>query len=136
MGVFSSSRQPCYCAFCKTERMVYRKKHISLLNIFAATMGAGALMYTIWQKFDPRALFIFVVFLAIAEVFIQMRWRITLVCKHCGFDPALYVRAPEQAAKKVQLFLEHKKNDPNALLSKPVKLQPRRRKGSIVSKQI
>lgn len=60
--------------------------------------------------------------LVFGEMFLQIRWRLAVVCKACGFDPVAYVKNPERAAEKVKLFLSVKKNDPNRLLAKPLHL--------------
>jgi hypothetical protein len=151
------SRKACYCAFCKSPRKVYTKRNINLFNIMAAALGSGILMFAIWQEFDPKVFLIFVGFLALAEVFVQIRWRLNIVCKFCGFDPALYLRDQAQAAEKVRLHLQKRKNDPASLLAKPLNIskiskeradqaieevralavaKEKSRKGSLISRQI
>jgi hypothetical protein len=122
MGLFKSQRTDCYCAFCKTPRSVYQKKRLGAFNIFASAACSFALMFTIWQRFDPRVFVFFGIFLAFAEVFVQLRWRVNIVCHHCGFDPVLYVRNPDRAAEKVNLKLQERKNNPAAVLARPIQL--------------
>ncbi len=149
MAVFFTSRKDCYCAFCRTERKVYTKRNISVSDILGAALGAGAVMMVIWQQFDPRVSLIFVFFLAIAEVFVQVRWRLTIECPLCGFDPVLYVKDSVKAAEKVKIKLDKRKNNPATLLSKPLNLPTISKqkaeliekaqsgqKGSLVSRQI
>lgn len=145
------SSKACYCAFCRSPRKVFTKRRVNLFNILAAALGSAILMFMIWQEFDPKVFLIFVVFLAIAETFVQIRWRINIVCKHCGFDPVLYIKDHAQAAEKVRLHLEKRKQDPASLLAKPLNipkltkqqsqerlesLQTEAKKGRLVSKQI
>lgn len=73
-------------------------------------------MMGVWQAIDARVLVLFVFCLAIAELFIQIRWRLTLACPFCGFDPVLYIKDPQQAAAKVRVKLELAKES-TALLS-------------------
>jgi metallophosphoesterase superfamily enzyme len=40
----------------------------------------------------------------------------TISCRHCGFDPLVYVKDRELAAQKVKAFLEKRKEDPAMLL--------------------
>jgi hypothetical protein len=112
----------CYCAFCKTPRRIYRKKNISGMNILGSAMAATLFMFGIWQGFDPRVIIVFVVFLAISESFVKIRWRLSLVCGICGFDPILYLKDAESASKKVKMRLDERKGDPQYLLSKPLNL--------------
>ena len=122
MGIFHEKRISCYCAFCKSPRRVYVKKRINLFNIAGAGLGSAAIMLAIWQEFDPRVLFVFVVLLAIAEIFVQIRWRLNMVCQHCGFDPVLYLKDHERAAQKVKLHLEQRRNDPISIFRSPLHL--------------
>ncbi|MCB0341903.1 MAG: hypothetical protein H6626_06490 [Pseudobdellovibrionaceae bacterium] len=112
-----------FCAFCRTPRRVYRKKHMTLTNVVLSLLAAVLLMLILWQGPDPRAIVFFVVNLAIAEAFIQIRWRVSLPCPYCGFDPALYLRDKAAAAAKVKEFLLVRQTKPSSLLSKhdPIK---------------
>ena len=104
-------------------------------------------MYCVWKEFDPRVLMIFAVFLAATETFIQLRWRMSVACKQCGFDPVLYVKDAGAAATKVSAHLQHRKLDVKYLLAKPLNLptiskeksealQNKEKKGALVSRQI
>ncbi len=79
-------------------------------------------MYGFWSAFDPRVLVIFAVSLAITEIFIQIRWRLSVPCKQCGFDPVQYVKDPEKAVEKVTTHLQQRRLDPNYLLARPLNL--------------
>lgn len=122
MFPFFQAKRNCYCAFCKSPRRIYRKKNISVMNVLASLMAAVVVMFAIWHEFDPRAIIAFVVCLAISETFVQIRWRLAVVCRTCGFDPILYVKNPEEAAKKVKFQLDARKEDPKYLLAKPLNL--------------
>ena len=137
----------CYCAFCRTPRRIYKKRSIGFLNIFYAVISSLIVMYVYWGAFDPRVLMIVAVFLAITEIFIQIRWRLSVSCKQCGFDPVLYVKEPEKAAQKVSAHLQKRREDPKYLLAKPLNLptitpakaealQSKGKKGSLVSRQV
>lgn len=149
MGVLFSSRQDCYCAFCRSERQVYTKRNIRVTDILGSALGAGVAMMAIWQEFDPRVMLIFVLFLAIAETFVQVRWRLTITCPLCGFDPVLYLKDSTRAVEKVKIRLDKRKMDPSSLLAKPLQIPKIGRekaeliqkaqagqKGSLVSRQI
>ncbi len=115
-------RHNCYCAFCKSPRRIYRKKNISFLNIIGSALAGVVFMFALWQQYDPRAIIAFVVCLAISEVFVKIRWRLSVVCRQCGFDPVLYLKDPEAAAAKVKDQLVVRQQDPKYLLSKPLNL--------------
>jgi len=136
----------CYCAFCRTPRRIYKKRSIGFLNIIYAVVSAFIVMYVIWGAFDPRVLMVMAVFLAMAETFIQIRWRLSVACKQCGFDPVLYVKEPDKAAEKVTAHLKKRREDPKYLLARPLNLptitpekaealQHRDKKGRLVSRQ-
>ncbi|AFY01249.1 hypothetical protein [Bdellovibrio bacteriovorus] len=119
---FFKTRHNCYCAFCKSPRRIYRRKNISLMNILGSALASVVIMFALWQQYDPRVMVAFVVCLAISEVFVKIRWRLSVVCRVCGFDPVLYLKAPEQAANKVKEQLDIRRQDPKYLLAKPLNL--------------
>jgi hypothetical protein len=116
-SIFSLKRF-CYCAFCRAPRQVYAKKHIGLFNFLAAAAAAVCLSYLIWQKADPRLLVFFVLISGFTETFIYLRWRSSIVCGSCGFDPVIYKSSPEKAKAAVQKFYLEKIADPRFLLSR------------------
>lgn len=124
----SISRKDCFCAFCKTPRKVYTKRRINFFNILGSAFGSLVLMYAMFQGFDPRVLLVFVVLLAVSEIFVQFRWRVTIVCRHCGFDPVLYIKNPTAAADKVKIRLERRKNDPASLLGPALNIATMKKK--------
>jgi hypothetical protein len=119
MGLFKR-RNNCYCAFCRSPRRIYRKKNISFLNIVASIFASLIFMLVMWRGFDPRVCIAVVVCLGIAEVFVKIRWRLSVVCRQCGFDPVLYKKDPSEAALKVRAQLEVRRQDPRYLLVKPL----------------
>jgi hypothetical protein len=125
MGKKESYRTECFCAFCKSPRKIYAQKRVGLVNVLASALGAGIGMYLLFREFDPRVFMIFVVLLAISEVFVQLRWRIAMTCRQCGFDPVLYLKDVNAAVAKVQKRLAERKEDPMSLLSAPLKISRR-----------
>ena len=135
-----------FCAFCRSPKRVPSSKRIAFRHITGAILAASLTMVLIWREFDPRALMIFVVYLAIAEVFVQIRWRMSLSCRQCGFDPVIYKKNAEVAAEKVKDHLLRRKQDPRYLLYEPLNLPVRRippppqpgepQRGRLISKQI
>lgn len=85
-------------------------------------MAAIVTMLALWQGFDPRVMIIFVVCVAISEIFVQLRWRLSIACRQCGFDPILYKKDHAAALQKVQVQLDNRKENPRYLLSKPLNL--------------
>lgn len=92
------------------------------MNVIAAGLASMVLMLALWQQFDPRVIIVFVVCLAVAEVFVKLRWRLSLVCRQCGFDPVLYKRQPDMAAQKVKMQLDLRKQGAQYLLAKPLNI--------------
>ncbi len=95
-----------YCAFCKNSLKIFPYKrlawqHVVLLLPFSLVTG-----YVLKGDFDLRTLILFFVFLFAAELMIQFRWRTSIQCKRCGFDPVLYLKDNAEAAKRVKNFLE------------------------------
>lgn len=114
----SSKKEKCYCAFCKHERYIFRKKHINGVNFLICSILSLGLSFTIWQDVHLISSVFLILCLSLTEIFIQVRWRLFISCSFCGFDPVLYKKDPESVAQKVKLILETKRDKPETLLSK------------------
>jgi hypothetical protein len=120
--------ETCYCAFCKCERRVHTKKHVCWTDVLSCIAMAALLTLVIWHKAEPRGILFISIFLGISEFFIQMRWRLALSCRYCGFDPILYKQSHQLAAEKVKKHLDRRRADPSFLLSsKPFSTMPIRK---------
>ena len=117
------SSQRCYCAFCRTERVVYLKKHITWIDASLIALGSGLTMVALWQDLHPSGLLFFTLALIATELVVNIRWRLSINCAKCGFDPVLYKKDPERAAQKVKAYMEERSADPFWALSPP-KLPP------------
>jgi hypothetical protein len=82
-------------------------------------------MWSIWQRLEPRGIFIFIVVQVFIELVIHFRWRLSLTCPHCGFDPLIYLKDQNRAAEKVKNYLERRKLDPRFLLAPALNLSRR-----------
>ncbi len=111
-----------FCAFCKSTRMVYSKKHVSLIDAFLALATSLLLSFIVWQEFDPRLVIFFALGLGLAEVFIIFRWRLSIACPHCGFDPVLYKKSPQKAAARAKQHLDARRANPLSAFQAPLNL--------------
>lgn len=98
-----------------------RRKGVGPLQIAAATLTSALLTLALWREPDPRGLVVFAFCLAAAEIAMQLRWRMSLLCPVCGFDPVVYLKDPAKAASQVKSHMETRRQDP-ASFFKP---QPR-----------
>jgi len=97
--------QKIFCAFCRLERNVCVKKSMGWTNVALSFLAASLLMFIVWQALDARMILFFVIFLAIAEVFVRLRWRMSLPCPHCAFDPLLYKQDRSETVRRVKSHL-------------------------------
>lgn len=118
MGIISRLHDDCFCAFCKAPRRVYAKKHVGLTNVVGALLLSTGITHAVYGELDPRGLMLFCLTMVGSEIFIFLRWRSSLICRLCGFDPIVYKRSPATAALKVREFYEKGKDDPNFQLSR------------------
>lgn len=125
--IFSRLRDRRFCAFCKASRTIYLKKHIDVTNVVGALVFALVGGFVSWGQPDLRAVIFFGAGLVLAEVFVYMRWRASIVCTMCGFDPIIYKRSPEKAAATVRSFFNERMDDPEFILSKSPLLELRRK---------
>jgi len=93
---------------------------MSLVDILGLVLLGVTLTYTVYKSLDPRGLFFIGILLLTGEAFTQTKWRTSMVCRNCGFDPVIYVRNPEQAGLKIKAFLDKRAESPAHLLRRPV----------------
>ncbi|MEK7357579.1 MAG: hypothetical protein AAB250_14090 [Bdellovibrionota bacterium] len=117
--------QRCLCAFCRSERTVYRKRHVSFFDVALTLLASGLLSLIVWQDLDPRLVMFFALGLGLAELFVVFRWRLTIACPKCGFDPVLYKTKPSLAAARVKEYYARKMLDPLSAFSPPPRLPSR-----------
>lgn len=125
--MISRLREHRYCAFCRSPRRVYVKKHVDLTNVVLAGVFSAFVTLAYWGEVDPRGLMMFCLITGISELMIYFRWRLGVVCKMCGFDPIVYKRSPDQAALRVRQFFEEQVGNPRFQLSKSPLLELHRR---------
>lgn len=118
----NKSKTNCYCAFCKSTKRVAKHKNIRLPQFFACVVLAVVLTYLIFQKPDLKGLFFLIVLLVASELFYVLRWRSSVICSSCGFDPVLYRKDPSRAALQVKFQLEKRERDPVVMLRRPLHL--------------
>ncbi len=119
-------RERCYCAFCKTPRWVYAKKHVDLTNVVLTGVAAWLATLAVWAELEPRGLMFFVVALMGSEIFIYLRWRMNLMCQLCGFDPIVYKKSPAKACAQVREFFNEQVKNPEFWLTRSPLLQVQR----------
>lgn len=105
----------CYCAFCKSKRRVYTKKHITVLDVLYCFVLGFSFGLVVWQEINAKFIPIAITFMGLAEVITQIRRRLSLVCRKCGFDPLLYLKSPKLAAERVRTVFESRLKNPNIL---------------------
>ena len=115
-----SQRRSCFCAFCKVERKVYAYKHLQFMDVLGLVFLGNVCTYATIKSLDIRGILIVGVLLILGETFSQFKWRLSMICRNCGFDPVIYVRNPEQAGLKIKAFLDKRSESPEHLLRLPV----------------
>lgn len=93
---------------------------MSFLDVMIA-VAMGLLVFAPFTDgLDARGFGLAAVFVGIAEIFTVIRHRMSLRCGRCGFDPIVYRRSQEEAARIVRSHLERRAEDPRTLLAEPV----------------
>jgi hypothetical protein len=106
-----------YCSFCSLPRRVYSKNHISILEIAVFSVISMIATYTVWQEFHWSGVAIVAVLATFTELAYRLRWRQMIKCSSCGFDPFIYKKSPDEAARLVKEFIAKRQEDPAYLLS-------------------
>lgn len=125
MGLFASSHK-ILCAFCKLPHRVYGKNEVTLFDVAVLLLVSGLFAFLIWGEPDVRSLLIFMSLAFLLQVFVRVRWRESVKCPHCGFDPVLYKSNSEAAALKVKTFLDNRRDNPQFMLRPQPKIAPLR----------
>lgn len=112
----SSVSERVFCAFCKLPRRVYTRKNLSWTNVLLSLVLSFLLMFGIWQRLDGRVTIFFAVSVILAEVFVYIRWRLSVRCPHCHFDPVLYKSDRKKTVIQVRERLEELKASGGYLL--------------------
>lgn len=113
-----NKKEKFFCAFCRSPRRVSLKKNVTFVEAFYCGFASVLLSLLFWQTFDPRIVLIFGILVAVTEFILQMRWRLSITCPYCGFDPVLYKKNKTQTAERIRSHLERRKKDPQALFQK------------------
>ncbi|MEK6774436.1 MAG: hypothetical protein AABY64_10870 [Bdellovibrionota bacterium] len=106
--IFRSHKVNGYCAFCRSPHWHYRQKSLGSFHIVMSLATAAVMSIYIFGELDPRLCLFFVSGLCLSEIFTQIRWRLSLVCRQCGFDPVTYKKDPNQAVNLVKSRLERR----------------------------
>lgn len=123
-------RVNCYCAFCKNPRKVYASKHLNFMALVSLIVLSYVLTQVIWGEPDARGLAIMAALLVLGEGFAQVRWRSSMNCKNCGFDPVLYIKDQAKAGEKIKAFMQMRSEKPEFLLKPTIKVNRRRASAS------
>lgn len=124
-------RQNCYCAFCGQPRKIYKLKRANVTHFLLSLLISILFMWAVWQRLEPRGILVFIVVQVAIEVVIHTRWRLSLNCRHCGFDPLLYLRDHNKAANKVKDYLERRRSDPRFLLAPALRIAKMSKQGQV-----
>lgn len=116
--------QRAFCVFCSLPLKVYGKKHVSFLEMAVFFTVSIIFTYLVWENFHYAGVVLFCFFVVITELIHRVRWRSSVKCKGCGFDPVLYKASPERAAQTVQVKLTERKHDPLYMLKPQPQIKP------------
>ncbi len=120
-------RESRYCAFCGHRHRIYTKAHVGILDVILALALGFLVLSPFANGLDARGIGLAAIFVGVAELFTVIRHRMSLRCGRCGFDPIIYRRSQEDAAKLVRTHLARRAADPRTLLAQPIAPYGRRR---------
>lgn len=122
--MFFKHSQKAICRFCKLSHRVYFKREVSFLDTILMLFITGLLTFAIWDGPDLRSMLLFMGMAFTAQMLLRMRYRESVKCPHCGFDPIAYKKDPSLAAKRVKEFLELRKDNPEFMLKPKPQIKP------------
>lgn len=115
-----------FCAFCRSPKVYFKRRRLGPVNICVALICAAAINMIFTSSIDFRVFVIFIANLFVIEFALQIRWRLSLICHECGFDPVIYKRNPELACQMVKAKTDLRKMDPIKTLFFPLTIPKRK----------
>jgi hypothetical protein len=115
---------------------MYRTKNIGFAGFLVALVCSFIFGQVAFSDFNPLVVVVFVMLLIIVELFVHIRWRLSAICKQCGFDPMIYRKNQSLAAEKVKYHLEKRSQSADWLLSRPLNLPSRKSEEDILKKSL
>lgn len=109
-----------YCAFCGHQHRIYTKSHVGIFDVLISLALGLLVLAPFSDGLDARGIGLAGIFIGVAELFTVIRHRMSLSCGRCGFDPIVYRRSQEDAAKLVRTHLARRAEDPRTFLAEPV----------------
>ncbi len=120
-----------FCAFCRSPKTYFKKRRLGIINMLVAFICAAAINYIFTHDIDFRVGVIFIANLFVIELALKIRWRMSVICHECGFDPVIYKRNPELMSKMVKAKTDTRRLDPVKSLFFPLtipkRVEPRKR---------
>ncbi|MBX7231894.1 MAG: hypothetical protein K1X29_07385 [Bdellovibrionales bacterium] len=114
---FLSKPQECFCAFCGSTRKVLRRRQPLGIHFFGSAILTAIITLLVWEELHPKGLVLWGIIFSLLETSNLWLWRIGIICPHCGFDPILYLKNPQQAAKRVRNLFDRKKQKEDFLFT-------------------
>ncbi len=92
-----------FCPLCRVRRsLTFRPKVWTLRHVLQVGITAALFTCTTWPWFGWKGIVSFVPFWIIFETVFRMKMRTALICKHCGFDPFLYMVDSKRARQELE----------------------------------
>ncbi len=115
-----------FCAFCRSPKTYFKRRRLGFINFLVAMICAAAINFIFTDGIDFRVFIILIANLFVIEFALKIRWRMSLICHECGFDPIIYKRNPELACQMVKTKTDTRREDPIKNLFFPL-LIPKRK---------
>ena len=113
-----------FCVFCSLPLKIYGKQHVTMTELAVFSFVGIIFTFLVWGEFHFVGLIIFMLLAVSSELVHRMRWRASVKCRGCGFDPVIYQANPEQAAALVKVQMAARKTDPLYMLKPQPKIKP------------
>ena len=97
-----------YCPFCGVSRALKSSPSPQLRHLGQVLLTTGVFTTLLWPFFGLKGIFLLLPFWVIFELGYRLRIRAELSCKHCGFDPTLYLSDAQRARREMAQFWEKK----------------------------
>jgi len=107
-----NSRTECFCALCRSPRVIRYSKNLRPKHYLQILLLIVAFSLMTYSFLGVRVLFSIPVIWGFFEIIHKSLYRKDSKCQYCGFDPTWYKKDIKVARTQVEQFLKQNPNSP------------------------
>ncbi len=134
--MLQATRERRLCAVCGHSHSIYTKKHINVIDAFWLSGLSAIISFQLSGEVMWSSILLSIGLCFAVEITVYLRYRLTLICRNCGFDPVLYKRDASLAQIAVTDYIKMRDQDPYFVVRSRAEHDVRRKSRRPPSKQL